>query len=353
MDSIFFGVASDGREARLWRLSNAHGMTADITNMGACLVSLRVPRGRGSLVDVVLGLDGAAGYAKNPYFFGAVMGRCANRTGGASFELGGERFELGANEGANNNHSGPDFWPMRSWGVEAADERRIVLALESPSGDQGFPGAVTARTTYELLDDDALSITYEGVPSAATIMNLGSHAYFNLDGCASGSARDHLLQVRARSYTECDEGLIPTGRLLPVEGTPFDFREQRPLGPALDSTDPAVLRARGLDLNYAIDGYEPGADGFVGVPRLAATLVGPRGGIAMDVVTDTPGLQLYTANYIEGVRGKGGQTYHAHDAVCLETQFFPDAIHHPGFAQPVFGPDRPYRSRTVFSFRRA
>ena len=351
MESIFFGNASDGRQARLWRISNAHGMTAEVTNMGACLVSLRVPDGRGNLPDVVLGYDGAEGYAQNPCFFGTVVGRCANRTGGASFELDGTTYELAKNEGPNNNHSGPDLWPARTWEVAKATDSSLTLSLQSPDGDQGFPGALCMRVTYELTDEDALSITYEAEPDAPTIINVTNHSYFNLNGCASGSAMDHTLQVRATSYTECDDAHVSTGRILPVEGTPLDFREPRPVGPSLEPGFHSIEVALGIDHNFVLEGFEPDVDGFVGRQRLAATLVGDRTGIALDVHTDTPGLQVYTANYIGGEHGKGGFTYHVHDAVCLETQFFPDAIHHAAFPQPVFGPDRPYRSRTVYAFR--
>ena len=351
MESIFFGTASDGREARLWRLSNAHGMTAEVTDMGACLVSLRVPDGRGSVVDVVLGHDGAEGYAQNPAYFGAVIGRCANRIGGASFELAGTCYQLAENEGPNNNHSGPDLWLMRTWEVVSCDGRSIQLALESPDGDQGFPGALCMKVTYELTDEDALIITYEAEPDAATIINVTNHSYFNLNGCSSGSAMDHMLQVRASSYTECDDAHVSTGRILPVEGTPLDFREPRPIAPSLVPGFHSIDVALGIDHNFVIEGFEPDVDGFVGEQRLAATLAGERTGIALDVYTDTPGMQVYTANYIGGEHGKGGFSHHVHDAVCLETQFFPDAIHHPDFPQPVFGPDRPYRSRTVYAFR--
>ena len=346
-----FGRALDGREARLWRIANAHGMAAEITNMGACLVSLHVPDGCGNLLNVVLGHDGAEGYSQNPAYFGAVIGRCTNRIAGASFELSGERHELARNEGPNNIHSGPHMWLMRTWEVVEATSHRMVLSLASPDGDQGFPGAVEVRVAYELSDDDALSITYEGEPSAPTIMNLTSHSYFNLNGCSSGSAMDHTLQVRASSYTECDDANIPTGRILPVEDTPLDFREARPIAPSLASGFHSIEVALGIDHNYVLEGFEPDVDGFVGAGRRVATLTGERTGIALDVYTDAPGMQVYTANYIDGEHGRGGFVHHAHDAVCLETQFFPDAIHHPDFPQPVFGPNRPYRSRTVYAFR--
>lgn len=342
-----FGTTPEGQDVRLWRISSENGLTAEITNIGACLVTLYARDARGQLKDVVLGLPCVADYACNPLFFGAVIGRNANRTAGARFELDGIHYELGVNEPPNNNHSGPNMWHERVWDCVSASERHVTLALQSPDGDQGYPGAVAVRVTYEFVDANALAITYEGTPSAKTIMNLTNHSYFNLNGCDSGSALGHSLQVQASSYTECDERSIPTGRLLSVAGTPFDFSETRVLGEALSAPG---APAGGLDLNYAVWDYARASDGSVGILRRAATLVGDTSGIALDLWCDTPGVQVYSANFIEGASGKGGMTYHARDAVCLETQFFPDAIHHPEFEQPIFGPDRPYRSRTVFAF---
>lgn len=342
-----FGTTPEGQDVRLWRISSENGLTAEITNIGACLVTLYARDARGQLKDVVLGLPCVADYACNPLFFGAVIGRNANRTAGARFELDGIHYELGVNESPNNNHSGPNMWHERVWDCVSASERHVTLALQSPDGDQGYPGAVAVRVTYEFVDANALAITYEGTPSAKTIMNLTNHSYFNLNGCDSGSALGHSLQVQASSYTECDERSIPTGRLLSVAGTPFDFSETRVLGEALSAPG---APAGGLDLNYAVWDYARASDGSVGILRRAATLVGDTSGIALDLWCDTPGVQVYSANFIEGASGKGGMTYHARDAVCLETQFFPDAIHHPEFEQPIFGPDRPYRSRTVFAF---
>lgn len=347
---ISFGTTPDGRQARLWRLSNAHGMTAEVTDLGACLVSLRVPDGRGGFVDVALGYDGAAGYANNEPHFGAPVGRCCNRIGGASFELGGTRHELAAVLRGNSLHSGPDLWHRRMWEPLAAErlERssRLTLRLLSPAGDQGFPGALDMRVTYELTDADALAISYEGLPSESTLVNVTNHSYLNLNGHASGTALHHTLQVEANEYTECRDDLVPTGRLLPVAGTPLDLREPR----TLEKGARALSATGGYDHNYALRGWKPGHE-WVGELRHVATLVGDVSGVALDLSSDLPGMQLYTGNFIGGEVGKGGVTYHDHDAVCLETQFFPDAIHHPSFAQPVFGPERPFRSRTVMAFR--
>ena len=348
-----FGRGPRGEAVSLWRVRAAGGMYAEVTDLGACLVSLWVPDAAGNLVDVVLGYDDATGYAHNSTHFGAPMGRVANRIGGARFELDGVTYELAATEKGNALHSGPDLWRERMWELVRAEQDEkgglVELHLASPDGDQGYPGAVDMHVTYELRDG-ALSITYDGTPEARTLVSMTNHSYFNLNGQASGTVLGHSLGVDADAYTETDEALVPTGRILPVEGTPLDLRDPRELGEVLASGWRPIVSARGLDHNYALPATGLGVDGFVGECRRVATLAGDVSGIVMRVETDAPGMQVYTANWIEGERGRGGATYHDHDAVCLETQFFPDAIHHPNFAQPVFGPERPYRSRTVFSF---
>lgn len=354
-----FGHTPGGRAARLWTLANAHGMTASVTDLGGCLVSLRVPDGHGGLVDVVLGYGGAEGYGTNAPNLGAPVGRHANRIGAASFTLDGTRYQLAANERGNSLHSGPDLWLRRTWEVVSAEQRadsaRIELALASPDGDQGFPGELAVRMTYELTAADELAITYEAHASARTVVNLTNHSYFNLNGHASGTVLDHTLRVDADGYTETRDDLVPTGRVLPVEGTPLDLRAPRALRAGVESDFVPIVGAGGYDHNFALRAGKPTAadEGFVGAFREVATLTADRTGISMDVLTDTPGIQVYTGNFVGGEVGKDGVTYRDHDAVCLETQFFPDAVNHENFEQPVFGPDRPYRSRTTYRFRHA
>ena len=234
---------------------------------------------------------------------------------------------------------------------QGEDGGAIELHLMSPDGDQGFPGAVDMHVTYELTAAGEVRVTYDGTPDAATLVSLTNHSYFNLNGQASGSAMGHVLTVAADSYTQTRDDLVPTGVVLPVEGTPLDLRGGKKLADVVSSTDHSIVNARGIDHNFVFAPAGEAEGGFVGAQRRVATLVGDKTGLELDVYTDLPGMQVYTANYVEGVQGKGGVTYHDHDAVCLETNFFADAIHHPNFAQPVFGPDRPFRSRTVFAFR--
>lgn len=352
-----FGTTSDGERFSLYTLTNERGMSAGITDLGGCIVSLCVPDKDGTPVDIELGYDDAAGYAVNRPNLGAPIGRYANRIGGASFVLDGKRCDLEPNDHeVNNLHSGSARWRLRRWSVlEASQDNggsRIVLHLSSPDGDQGFPGACEATLTYELTNAGAFAITYEVLPSARTVVNMTNHSYFNLNGHASGTVEGHVAQIDADAVTAVDENLIPTGELVPVDGTPFDLREPKPLGLGLSSGNPAIEAAGGYDHNYALRPGVPTAadEGFVGALRHVARVRGDKTGIVMDVATDLPGMQLYTGNHVGGEQGKGGNVTVDHGAFCLETQFFPDAVNHPEFAQPVFGPEKPYRSRTIYSF---
>ena len=352
-----FGTTQGGEHFSLYLLENDRGMSAGITDLGGCIVSLGVPDKNGATIDVELGYDDAAGYAVNKPNLGAPIGRYANRIGGASFVLDGQRYELERNDHeVNNLHSGSARWRLRRWDVLEAerDERgsHIRLHLSSPDGDQGFPGACETTLAYELTNDGALAITYEVLPSACTVVNMTNHSYFNLNGYASGTVAGHVAQIDAKAVTAVDENLIPTGKLVAVDGTPFDLREPKALGLGLASGDPAIEAAGGYDHNYALrpGTPQPSDEGFVGALRHVARVRGDKTGIVMDVATDLPGMQLYTGNHVGGERGKGGSVTIDHGAFCLETQFFPDAVNHPEFAQPVFGPEKPYRSRTIYSF---
>lgn len=332
-----FGQTERGDQAHLAVLSNEQGMTVATTDLGACLVSVRVPDGKGYVPDVTLGYDGVRGYEHNDADFGAIVGRCANRIAGASFELAGTTHRLAANEGANSLHSGPHLWFERMWQLVEDDKAdTVTYELLSRPGDQGFPGAVDVHVSYTLTEKNELTVSYLAEPSAPTIVNLTCHAYWNLNGHAAGSVLDHTLKLDTESYTPSDEHLIPTGEILPVAGTPYDFRETRRLGDAIDEV------SGGYDTNFVLS--------QTGQLEHAAHLVGDRSGITLDILTTSPGLQVYTSGGLNCDHGKGGRHYGRFDAVALETQFYPDAIHHKNFPQPVFGPDRPFQAKTVFSF---
>lgn len=336
MLTIFpFGATPNGRQARLFVLSNSGGASVGLTDFGASMVSCKVHDGHGDFPDVALGYSGAAGYAGNAYNLGAIVGRCANRIAGASFELGGNTYRLTANDGANSLHSGPHRWSERLWDVTHTSASSVTFSLSSRRGDQGFPGSVKASVTYELSESNALTLRFSATPSDPTIINLISHAYWNLNGHASGDVLGHRLQIDAQSYTPM-VGHIPTGEIAPVEGTPYDFREPHELGERLGQLP------RGYDDNYCLDNR--------GRMAVAARLVGDRTGITLTVSTDAPGMQVFDHSAFDVEGAKDGAHYGAFAGVALETQHYPDAIHHKTFPQPVYTPDRPFESTTVFAF---
>ncbi len=331
-----FGTLSDGRCANLYLLSNDSGMTVGVSDLGADLVLVRVPDRHGNRPDVLLGYDSAAGYKVNGPDFGAIVGRCANRIAQASFKLNGVSYHLTANEGPNNLHSGPHMYFQRLWThrVQASNDS-VAFELTSEPNDQGFPGSLKIAVNYRLDESNALEISYDAQPSEATIVNLTCHAYWNLNGHASGSALGHTLMLDSDSYTPPNEENIPTGEIRKVDGSVFDFRKKRSLASGLGAR---------YDHNFLLAGaYEH---------RLqhAARLEGDLSGIALDISTDAPGLQLYTSEYLDVARGKDGVAYGKGAGVAIETQFPPDAIHHKNFPQPIFTPEHPFHSKTIFSF---
>lgn len=335
LSSFPFGTAPNGQDVRLYLLGNAGGMVVGVTDLGATLVSCRVPDGRGNYPDVLLGYDGAAGYLSDGYNLGAVVGRCANRIAGARFELAGSSYRLAANDGENSLHSGPHRWTERVWKVASQTDASITFEMLSRKGDQGFPGSVQAQVSYRVTDDMRLEVTLRGIPSEPTIINLTNHAYWNLNGHAAGSVMGHTMELAATSYTPM-VGQIPTGEIAQVEGTPYDFRSPRTLGACLDELP------GGYDDNWCLETR--------GRLSRVARLAGDVTGITMELLTDAPGLQVYTADYFDIARAKGGKHYEAFAGVALETQYYPDAIHHKEFPQPVFTPQRPFSSKTVFAF---
>ncbi len=344
--ALDFGTTATGMPVHLYRLKNNAGMEVDITDIGASVVAVRVPRADGSALDVALGFDEPCFYENNSTAQGGIVGRCANRIAGAQFELDGTMHHLTANEGANTLHGGRDMWFERLW--EGAiigrkgDRRRgagadtVIFGLLSPDGDQGFPGNVDVRVTYTLTDDNELRIAYDAQPSLPTVINLTNHTYWNLNGHNSGTVLDHELQIAAEKYTPGDENKIPDGRTVNVGGTPFDFR---------------LPKAIGRDLGKGINNYDHNfVLGAAGRMRKAATLKGNESGITLDVLTDMPCVLIYTGLELDVPNGKNGAHYKSYTGVAIETQYAPDAIHQPAFAQPVFTPEHPFQSRTVFRF---
>lgn len=337
-----FGQTKAGEEASLYVFENSNGMLMSVTDFGATLVNVVVPDKNGRLTDVVLGFDDVRGYEESDKFFGAIVGRNANRIGGASFELNGKTYSLAKNDGENNLHSGMNFTNQRMWAVEEVTEQSISLALESPDMEQGFPGNVTIHVRYTLTEENAVEISYEATPDADTILNITNHSYFNLDGHDSGDVLRQHVQIDADRFAVSDAASIPTGELRPVEGTPMDFRKPALIGAGIDSDYEPLQFAQGYDQNWCLNNH--------GEFMKAATMQAEESGICMDVCTDMPGVHFYTANFVFHEFGKGGTIYHRRSAACFETQYYPDAINKPEFEQPVTKAGETYRKKTAYRF---
>lgn len=338
-----FGTTACGKDIYMYTLSNSKGMQAKIINYGAILVSLLVPDANGHTEDVVLGFDRLEDYYGNGSFFGATIGPSANRIAGASFALGGRQYKIDDNDGGNNLHSHMEQgYHKRVWtALEGTDS--VTLTVEGKDGDMGFPGNKTASITYSLSEDNELKLSYHAVSDADTIINLTNHTYFNLSGHQAGIIEDHLLQINASHFTPVVAGAIPTGEIAPVAGTPLDFTQMKPIGRDINADCEQLKLVKGYDHNFVIDG----ADGTL---REIVAAEDPKSGRKMKVFTDLPGVQFYAGNCIGEETGKGGAVYGPRSGFCLETQYYPDNIHHPNFPQAVFGPGREYDAVTVYQF---
>lgn len=343
MEQRSFGQNKKGEQATLYTFRNQNGMTMEVTDFGATLYSLLVPDQEGNLCDVVLGYDEPAGY-EGPAgtFFGATVGRHANRIGKGRFSLNGKDYQLAINNGSNNLHSGLDFYSFRIWKVRDITENSITFYLHSPDQDQGFPGALDIEVTYTLTEDNAIRIDYDGVPDQDTVINMTNHSYFNLDGHASGDILDQEVWIDADSFTRVDETSVPTGEILPVEGTPMDFRVKKKVGRDIDTDYEALNIGKGYDHNWVLNNQGE----LVKVAELSSDV----SGITMEVYTDLPGVQIYTANYVENEVGKGGVVYQPRQGICFETQYYPDAVNHNHFPSPICRAGEVYQTTTIFKF---
>ena len=338
-----FGTTKCGKDVYAYTLSNAGGMQAKIINFGANLISLLEPDQNGNLEDVVLGFDKLEDYYGNNSFFGATVGPSANRIAGACFEIDGQRYQIDANDGENNLHSHiEEGYHKRVWDVTET-ENGLVLSLEGKDGEMGFPGNKKVAVTFSLSDDNALKLSYHVTADANTIVNMTNHTYFNLAGHKAGRIEDHLLKINASHYTPVVPGAIPTGKIAPVEGTPMDFTKMKPIGQDINADCEQLKIGQGYDHNFVIDG----ADGTL---REIAEAEDPKSGRKMKVFTDLPGVQFYAGNCIGEETGKENTAYGPRKGFCLETQFYPDNIHHPNFPQAVFGPGKDYDSVTIYQF---
>ena len=317
----------------LYTIESIAGIQATLTPIGASLVSLIARDKGGTPHDVVLGMDDEDAYHDNPFFFGATVGRYANRIAGASFMLGNDVITLDTNDGTNSHHGGFNSWHTRTWQMLEHDASHVVFALTSEDGDQGCPGALEVTATYEI-KGSTLFLTYEAQSDAATICCLTNHSYFNLNGHGSGSIMDHRLMIDAERYLPGSDILVPTGELAPVEGTAWDFRDERHIAHGAPKG--------GYDHCFVLGAHE----GLIH----AARLVGEKTGITMDIATNQPGIQLYTGNFIDNAAGKDGCVYGYQSGLGLEPEIMPDAIHHPAWSSPVLEPGQLYRWETRYTF---
>lgn len=335
-----FGVMSDGSEPRLFILDNG-AIRVGLSEYGAIITSVLVPTAKGPELDVVLGTSTLAGYAARHPYFGATVGRFANRIGNARFSLDGVEYPLAANNGKNHLHGGLKGFDRRCWKAEASREHgdpAVRMAITSPDGDQGYPGRLEVTATFSLRTDNTLAIRYEATSDAATPVSITNHSYFNLRGEGDGTILEHELELSATHYVSVGESLIPVaGAPLSVRDTPFDFTHRKPIGRD-------IAAAGGYDHCYVIDGW----DGS----RLikAASVVEPSSGRTLEMLTDMPGVQFYSGNFISDVRGKRGSIYDKHAGFCLEAEYFPDSPNRQDFPSCILRPGSTYRHAIEYRF---
>ena len=340
MNQTTLGQDSLGRSDQLLHLQNDRGIRVTLSNFGARLISILSPDKNGQLADVCLGFDSLTDYQTRRGYLGATVGRWANRIAGASFQLNGKTYALAANNGANTLHGGLEGFDKKFWDVVYADAQAVTFFYLSKDGEEGFPGSLRCQVRFSLDEAGRLAIAYEATCDQDTVLNLTNHAYFNLAG--AGTIHDHLLQVHAQAVTEATPDLIPTGRLLPVAGTPYDLCKPTRLSDSLARVgeQPMFDSARGFDIHYVVDG-----SGF----REAAILHHPASGRVLRVFTDQPGMQVYTGQGLKGL-GKGGREHLPYSGIALETQHHPDAVHQPHFPSTVLMAGEVFRSQTVYQF---
>ena len=332
----------NGSVVEVFTLTSPDGAEVRVMPYGGIILSVRVPDRDGRLEDVVLGFDSLGEYVDDPAYFGALIGRHANRIRGGRFSLDGREYQLPVNNGENHLHGGPRGFHKVLWSARPLDDG-VALEYTSPDGDEGYPGTLRATVTYRWTAGHALSVDYEAETDAATPVNLTQHTYFNLSGDPEREILGHLLQLNADRFTPVDDGLIPTGEVARVDSTPFDFRQPCPMGARIGQKHPQFDAPGGYDHNFALRG-----DGSL---SMAARVVEPRSGRVLELHTTEPGVQFYSGNFLNGEAvGKGGIPYEHRCGFCLEPQHFPDAPNQPAFPSTILRPGEQYTSRTVYRF---
>ncbi len=342
-----WGALPSGEEINLYTFTNENGIEAAITNYGGRIVTLKTPDRDGHFADTVLGFDAADGYLKKNPYFGALIGRYANRIAHAEFKLNGKTYPLARNDGENSLHGGLIGFDKVLWQAEAGGGKEPFLRLRhvSPDGDEGYPGTLTAEVTYTLTDSKELKIEYAASTQQTTVLNLTNHSYFDLAGQGSGSILGHVVEINADRFTPVNQHLIPTGEVRSVFGTPFDFTKATRIGDRIEQDDEQLKLGIGYDHNFVVN---RGGSSL----NFAARATEPKSGRVLEVLTTEPGIQFYTGNHLAEslVRGKGGVVYGFRSGFCLETQHFPDSPNQPNFPSTELKPGERYESATVFRF---
>ncbi|MBS7563183.1 galactose mutarotase [Mucilaginibacter sp. Bleaf8] len=339
-----FEKTVDGKQTKLFVLKNTKGVQVAITNFGGRFVSILVPDSKGKMTDVVGGFDSVDGFeAGKSNYYNALIGRYGNRIGNAKFTLDGKEYKLAANDGPNTLHGGKEGFDVKVWDAKQVDDHTLQLNCVSEDGEQGFPGKLNVKVLYTLGDDNSVKIDYEATTDKNTVLNLTNHAYFNLNGCGSGDILKHVLKIDADSYTPVDDKLIPTGKIAPVENTPFDFRKPTEIGSRIEEGDLQLKSGKGYDHNFVLNKHT--------LQTPVINVQGNMSGIVMEVFTDEPGVQFYSGNFMKGDnKFKGGVKDDKRTAFCLETQHFPDSPNKPSFPTTELKPGQTYKTTTIYKF---
>jgi aldose 1-epimerase len=345
-----FGKTASGDQIDLYSLTNKKGMEVSVTNFGATVVTLRVPDRSGKAADVVLGFDNLEGYENGKSYFGATVGRYANRIGGGQFSIGGKTYTLPKNNGNNSLHGGIVGFNKKVWKareIASKDGESLELSYLSVDGEEGFPGNLSVKVVFTVpAERNELKIDYSASTDKDTVLNLSNHSYFNLAGEGNGDILDHVLTLHAKQFTPVDGTLIPTGELRDVAGTPMDFTSANVIGKRIDSDYEQLVFGKGYDHNWVLARSDGGNHA-----ALAAEAYDPKSGRRLEVLTTEPGVQFYSGNFLDGsAKGKGNKVYGRRAAFCLETQHFPDSPNHPNFPSTLLKPGSVFHSETVFRF---
>ena len=346
IEKTLYGKLADGREVYQYTLKNNSGATMKIIDYGAIVTSLLVPDRNGKFEDVVTGYDSLEGYVKDRSFFGAIVGRYGNRIGKGKFKLDGHEYQLTVNDGENHLHGGKIGFFKVLWNANVVNDSSgpsIEMTYVSPDGEEGYPGTVTMSIIFTLTEKNELRIVYKGTTDKPTILNPTHHSYFNLSGSFNKTILDHLLMIDADFMTPVDKGLIPTGKLMGVAKTPFDFHQLTAIGARINDSNEQLIFGKGYDHNWVIKGFD-------GTVRKIAELYEPTSGRLMSILSNQPGLQFYSGNFMDGTIKAKGVTYQHRTALCLETQGFPDSPNKPEFPSVTLRPGEVYHQTTIYQF---